>query len=329
VTDVPTRRMQPFIANTDDAWFEFLRARAAGGEGRLDEVNFWQPRSQRPVAKLAPGHPFFFRLKAPRHKIAGYGFFASFSLLRLDQAWEFFGERNGDPDQARFLARIGRYRKLDLLRTPTANHEPLGCTILRDAVFWPEDRWLAWGAEQGWARNIVQGKAERDPIRASELLGEIQFDHLETPQELSADRFEPLDVDDRHLVLARAMKREGQGTFRARLLDAYGRRCAITGEHTEIVLDAAHIQPYLGPRSNHVQNGLLLTKEFHKLFDAGYVTVTPELVVKVSPRLAGDWANGKRYYAYDERPLTVEPDGAQRPSPAVLGWHGARVFLAG
>lgn len=43
-----------------------------------------------------------------------------------------------------------------------------------------------------------------------------------------------------------------------------------------MVLDAAHIQPCLGPRSNHPQNGLVLTKEFHALFDRGYVTVTPE-----------------------------------------------------
>ena len=37
--------------------------------------------------------------------------------------------------------------------------------------------------------------------------------------------------------------------------------------------ESAHIQPYLGPRSNHVQNGVLLTKELHALFDAGYVTI--------------------------------------------------------
>lgn len=27
--------------------------------------------------------------------------------------------------------------------------------------------------------------------------------------------------------------------------------------------------------SNHVQNGVLLTEEFHTLFDRGYVTITP------------------------------------------------------
>jgi putative restriction endonuclease len=111
------------------------------------------------------------------------------------------------------------------------------------------------------------------------------------------------------------------------VLDAYGRACAITGEHTEPVLDAAHIQPYLGPRSNHVQNGLLLTKEFHTLFDLGYVTVTPEFVVRVSPSLSRDWQNGKRYYPYDGRALaTVPAKHALRPSAEALAWHNARVF---
>ena len=59
---------------------------------------------------------------------------------------------------------------------------------------------------------------------------------------------------------------EGQGPFRLRMLDSHGRR-AISGERTGPVLDGAHIQPYLGPRSNHVQNGLLLTTDLHALFD--------------------------------------------------------------
>jgi predicted restriction endonuclease len=58
--------------------------------------------------------------------------------------------------------------------------------------------------------------------------------------------------------------------------DAYGRRCAVTCERSLPTLDAAHIQPYRGPRSNHLQNGLVLRADIHRLFDSGYVTVTPE-----------------------------------------------------
>lgn len=317
----------PFIALTDRAWFDFLGELSRERDGPLDEVNFWQPRSRRPMAKLAPGTPIFFRLKSPTNAIAGYGHFASFILLSLEQAWASFAQVNGDPDQLQFLRRIGGYRNLDLVGDPRAPREPIGCTLLRDATFWPQERWIPWGVDKGWAPNIVQGKTERDEIRASQLLAEIQYDHLTTPEELAAESFAPLDVDERELIVASARPRVGQGTFRSRLLSAYDRRCAITGEHTEIVLDAAHIQPYLGPLSNHVQNGLLLTKEFHTLFDRGYVTVTPDFEVRVSTRLRAEWDNGVRYYAYDAKPLLVQPTSLpDRPAREVLEWHGARVF---
>ena len=97
------------------------------------------------------------------------------------------------------------------------------------------------------------------------------------------------------------------------------------------MLDAAHIQPYLGPRTSHVQNGLLLTNEFHTLFDLGYVTVTPEYVVRFGditvPALNKDWKNGKRYYPYDGQRLAAVPaNESLRPSAAVLAWHNEAVF---
>lgn len=313
--------MNPFIALTDKAWFDFLASRAR--DGLVDEVNFWSPRATRPMRRMAPGEPVFFRLKKPHDAIAGYGFFAVFRVLDLDMAWELFGQGNGDPDRLAFLERIGGYRKVDLLG-PHAERAPLGCTVLRSAVFWRPERWVPWGEAEGWAPNIVQGKTEEDPTRRDRLLALIGDD---APQELVLDAFEPFEADERAFELARQAIREGQGTFRARLLDAYGGRCAITGEHTEPVLDAAHIQPYLGPRSNHVQNGLLLTKEFHVLFDRGYVAVTPDLTVRVSPRLKAEWSNGRRYYPYDGVKLTEVPTAADaRPSAAALEWHMRHVF---
>ncbi len=47
------------------------------------------------------------------------------------------------------------------------------------------------------------------------------------------------------------LPRLGQGIFRVQVLDAYGRACAVTGEHSLPVLDAAHIRPY-GQGGEHV-----------------------------------------------------------------------------
>jgi hypothetical protein len=209
--------VQPFIALTDKAWFDFLRERTT--TGLVDEVNFWSPKSTRPMKRMEPGEPVFFRLKSPYNAIAGYAFFAHFHLLDLDMAWDFFGWKNGDPDKVRFFQRIGAYREVDLLN-PQAPRQPLGCTILRGAVFWPEDRWIEWGEQMGWPRNTQQGMTEHDPNRVELLRHAIASD---APEDLLVETpFEPLAADERRLVLAAQVEREGQGTFRARLLDAYG-----------------------------------------------------------------------------------------------------------
>ena len=314
-----------FIANTDRAWFDFLTSKASGSDGCLDEVNFWQPSATRPMKQMAVGSPVFFRLKKPVYAIAGYGFFAHFEVLSLKMAWETFTWKNGDPDIFSFFERIGGYRRLDLF-DPQREINPLGCTILREAVFWPEAKWIPWGQEMGWASNIVQGKTESDPARMTLLMQRMQEDHKETPIDFSSE-FQIQDVDERTRTVRSLSERQGQGTFRLRLLDAYGRQCAITGEHTVPVLDAAHIQPYMGPQSNHVQNGLLLTKEFHVLFDEGYVAVTPDYQIKVSERLREEWHNGKRYYPYDGRSLHMLPANPTiRPSRDALAWHYEKVF---
>lgn len=317
--------MQPFIANTDKPWFDFLSTQI-GASGRIDEVNFWQPKSTRPMKRMAPGEPVFFRLKKPDFAVAGFGFFAHFEVVSVEEAWDLFGWKNGAPTRMGFLRSIGGFRGEDLSR-PENRRKPLGCTILREATFWPDALWVPWRREMGWHDNIVQGKTERDPRRAALLLDRLAG-RLDPPPDL-AEAFRVLDVDEdqRRRVVAEQLRREGQGTFRLRLMDAYG-RCAITGEKTRPVLDAAHIQPYLGPSSNHVQNGLLLTKEFHALFDRGYVTVTPDHEVQVSEALREHWQNGVRYYAYHGRALKKLPEREQlRPSRDALAWHRENVFL--
>lgn len=314
-----------FVALTDRAWFDYLSARAPGG--RMDEVNFWQPKATKPMKDLRVGEPIFFRLKKPDYAIVGYAFFAHFQVLDLDLAWQTFGEKNGDPTREHFFGRIGKYRGLDLLQ-PTTPRAPIGCTVLRDAVFWPEERWIPWGAERGWHANIVQGRTETNADNVAVLMAAMLADHAESPPELDEQPFHLLDGDERTWTFGAQPVREGQGTFRLRLLRAYG-RCAITGEHTPIVLDGAHIQPYLGPRSNHLQNGVLLTKEFHALFDAGYVGITPDFEVRVSDRLRTEFRNGHRYYPFDRRPLVALPSTtALRPSREALEWHMQHRFLA-
>lgn len=318
-----------FVANSDPTGWEFFRT--ACRDGAVDEVNWWSPRAMRPLAaSLVPGTPMFFRLTRPHGAIAGYGFFADFLPMRLDLAWDAFTWRNGASDREHLLTLVSRLRGGTLTWTPNAALPVLGCHLLRDVHYWPKERWIPWGEPEGFHRNTVQGATKRDPVRLARLAAAIAADGVEVPGELRP-RFALVRTDERTVRAVDVKPRVGQGTFRLRLLHAYGGRCAITGEHTAPVLDAAHIQRYLGPESNHPQNGVLLTKEFHALFDLGYVTIEPEAeayIVRVSPRLREDWQNGSRYYAYAGRPLTAVPDDeAKRPSVDALAWHRQERFL--
>jgi HNH endonuclease len=90
--------------------------------------------------------------------------------------------------------------------------------------------------------------------------------------------------------------RLGQATFRIAVLDAYGRACAVTGEHSLPALEASHIRSYAQDGPHEIRNGLLLRADLHRLFDTGYVTVTPDLRLDVSGHLRKDYNNGRSYY---------------------------------
>jgi HNH endonuclease len=309
------------VALTDQRWFEYLRSLAAGG--RLDEVNFWRPLAQSGFRSLSPGEPFFFRLKHPINSIAGYGFFAHATRVPIQLAWDAFGERNGDPTFERFLSRIAEYRRETPLETRLGARE-LTCLILREVRFLERGHWIGWEASRGWHRNIMAFKAYDLTSPEGSVLAQLLTNGQ--PAEL-VPQFAPLSIDERTRMEQMQVNREGQGSFRIRVLDAYGRRCAVTGERALPAVDAAHIQPYLGPASNHVQNGLALRADIHRLYDAGYVTVTPKYRFEVSPRLKEDFDNGEMYTRLGGKELIVLPDRpSARPSPEALDWHAANLF---
>ncbi len=109
---------------------------------------------------------------------------------------------------------------------------------------------------------------------------ETEIELLATEQRRSAVQSRAFDVDSivdaRERVLAQIVRRRGQQEFREKLLEAYGRRCAITGCDAVEALEAAHIIPYLGPETNDIQNGLLLRADVHTLFDLGLIAVEAE-----------------------------------------------------
>jgi putative restriction endonuclease len=121
--------------------------------------------------------------------------------------------------------------------------------------------------------------------------------------------------------------RLGQGTFRIAVTEAYERGCAVTNEHSLPALEAAHIKSYATGGPHDVRNGLLLRADLHRLFDQGYITLTPEFRVEVSKRLREDFANGRSYYPLHGNFVRVPHGTADRPLNEFIQWHNENIYL--
>jgi len=306
--------MKVWVGVTDKSWFEQLSALAP------DEVNFWQPSGSREFKALQPGEPFLFKLHSPDNYIVGGGFFVRYSPLPISLAWDAFEQKNGVTSLEQLRTRVHRYRR------NTESLDPvIGCNVLAEPFFLKRENWVSIPAS--WAANIVQGKTyDTETTEGAQLWQAVQAAaHFDRRVEEPSSNDERARYGREYLTRGRL----GQGGFRVLVTDAYQRRCAITGEKTLPVLEAAHIRPYAEAGPHRIDNGVLLRSDLHKLFDLGYVTVTPELRVEVSSRLREEWENGREYYAHHGKELRVQPEGVMaRPSRDFLAWHNETRFKA-
>jgi putative restriction endonuclease len=129
--------------------------------------------------------------------------------------------------------------------------------------------------------------------------------------------WQPPDYEQRERVKASVVRRRGQAAFRRKVLAAYGGRCAVTGTDVLPALDAAHISPYSGPASDHIENGLLLRSDIHALFDLGLLAID-----SASMRCLLDSSLASTSYAdLEHRKLRLPIDGAKQPSALALDAH--------
>ena len=98
------------------------------------------------------------------------------------------------------------------------------------------------------------------------------------------DRRAPSQIGGGH-KLSSVRVRIGQRAFRQRLLKDYGAVCALTGPAPCGVLEAGHLYSYAALGEHHVQGGLLLRRDIHRLFDDGDLAVNPE-TQRIDVRLA-------------------------------------------
>ena len=311
--------MNIYVGVTDNNWYNFL------AESRPDEVNFWQPGGKQKFKALQSNELFLFKLHSPLNYIAGGGFYVRHSLLPVSLAWKAFGNKNGTTDYPTFLQAIHKYRRTD----PRIDPDPtIGCIILTAPFFFKRSDWIPVPAD--WSPHIVQGKTYNTSSftglwlmkQVQERLAQLDYDPF------AGDVVSENGMEGRYGSEQVIQTRLGQGAFRVIVTEAYNRRCAISGERTLPVLDAAHIKPFSQQGPNLPSNGLLLRQDLHTLLDRGYITITNDFNIEVSKRIKEDYGNGRDYYAYHGRKLIELPKPVQeRPSPAFLQWHNENIFL--
>ena len=311
-----------YIALTDPDWYSYLSARP-----QVDEVNFWQPHGGRAFRALEPGELFFFKLRAPQKAIAGFGFFERYESLPAWLAWDCFGEMNGAPDFDSLIERIVRLRGEDG-REIRAGDFQIGCIMISAPVFFSQDEWVLppgnWaktGIQQGKTYTLSAGEGRRI---LDECLDRAQtgarYWNVDLPVEVVAEGAARYGSP----VLVRP--RLGQGLFSLTVREAYSGACAVTHEHSGPVLEAAHIMPYGRGGQHRVDNGLLLRRDLHRLYDLGYVTVTADHVFRVGDSLRDEFKNGRSYYSLNGSEISVPVDERWQPNKELLDWHGQEIF---
>lgn len=152
-----------------------------------------------------------------------------------------------------------------------------------------------------------------DPVRAVEMLafhsdveGMLQLELLASDVELPGGH---VDVVVRQRV--------GQARFRDAMFARFGTTCAVTGEQPREILDAAHLYSYADRGEHHVDGGLLLRADVHRLFDRLLVTIDPLTWRSVvAPPLLERYPGLGRL---DAAPVQVPVD--LRPSTDLLAEH--------
>lgn len=235
---------------------------------------------------------------------------------RADGSWryEYFQENPNPAQRDREATNRGLMKCMEdgvpvgvLLQTkgkPGVEYEVLGLALVTD---WQNGYFTLEGfAADGSHRAAQASPAERARERVEEIVQqEGNFDPLASAE------------DQREKAIAEVVRRRGQRAFRAAVIEAYGACCAITGCDAVEALEAAHISPYRGDGSNHVQNGLLLRADVHSLFDLGLIAIDPdEMTIRLAPAL-----QRTTFSELDGKRLIEPSSDGLRPSRESLRQH--------
>ncbi|MGA1465621.1 MAG: HNH endonuclease [Balneolaceae bacterium] len=330
--------MNLYVANTDEHWYQYLLSQQP-----VDEVNFWRPMGNTTFSAIREGELFLFKLKKKHGgHIVGFGQFLMYQPMNVRDAWDFFGKGNGVDSLQAMIHAIHQYTKSKQILA-TRDHT-IGAIIVTNPTFLPREHWIR--TPEDWKDQIVTGKTYSTEQEIGQRLFQdcfvaadrMKFLHdgdgigemgeVDSIGEMDAVR-EVGKIDKtgkRYGTPTLLRMRLGQGGFRMKIRSIYG-KCAISGEHSLPVLEAAHIRSYADQGGHEITNGILFRSDIHKLYDRGYVTVDPDYRFQVSGRLNEEFNNGKTYYQLDQKKIWLPNEKDHWPDQQNLEYHREHVFL--
>lgn len=292
------------IAPTDFDWFSMLKS-----EMIPELVNFWTPTPWN-IRRLKKGDKFYFLLKSPHRRIAGYGSFNYYKNMPAKEAWDTFGLGNGVNNLKELIERASKYALKNAHSYIPSSNPEIGCVVLSDLVFFDEDKYLSPNdVGLDFAPEIV--KFKYFDIDSIKIITESQPPTPFIIVQEGSEKYKKVNTKDR----------KGQPDFRRFVFNTYNSTCCITGETCLEIIQAAHIQPYINEDSNHIQNGIPLRIDIHKLFDAGLITIDKNYIIRLSPYLFSS-----NYLVYDGKKISLPADPAQFPSKEALNFHNKVIF---
>ncbi len=284
------------IATTDKSWVDTLK------EFDLNSyVNFWTPTPWN-IKSLKNGDRFYFMLKAPIRLIGGFGEFVEYKNMNVEDAWVEYGYRNGRKTKESFISSIQTYINKNSKKFGGTDIDPdkylIGCIILKNCQFWDSDEFInlsSYGIS--FPNQVVTWKSfsTNDPIHQKPKI----------PFQLVGGK--------RIVCPIISNSREGQSKFKSELLKAYNNKCCISENDIPELLEAAHIQEYKNIESNHVQNGLLMRVDIHRLYDNKLIAVDDEYIIHVSNLILD-----KEYRSFHGRKISLPKDPDNYPCKDAL-----------
>lgn len=76
-----------------------------------------------------------------------------------------------------------------------------------------------------------------------------------------------------------------------------------------------------------MSNGILLRKDIHSVFDAGYVTIKDDFTFAVSNKVKEVFNNGEEYLRLQGHPVRRPERKADWPDIDLLRWHNKDRYL--